>query len=62
MGTKIKLDRDLLTSIPIWVRFKDINISLLGEEALGLMASVLGNPIEMDNITATQKRIIFPEF
>lgn len=41
------------------MRFNDININLLEEEALGRMASVLGTPIEMNNITATQQRIRF---
>jgi len=38
----MKLDRDILTSIPLWIKFLNIHISLLEDETLRRMSSVLG--------------------
>lgn len=48
-----------MLSIPTWIRLPDTLIILLEEEALGRIANVVGKPIEMDNITATQKHISY---
>lgn len=55
----LNLDKDILSSIPTWIRLPDILIRLLEEDVLGRITNVVGKPIAMDNMTATQKRISY---
>ena len=39
----LKLDRDLIVSLPIWVRFPHLNLSLWDEENICRLARYLGD-------------------
>jgi len=41
----IALERDLLSSIPIWVRFPNLHLKLWSNTAISYMASLIGTPL-----------------
>lgn len=53
----LKLDRDLLISLPIWVRMPHLNLSLWDEENICRITSVLGRPIRLDDQTKNLSRL-----
>ncbi|KAF5204479.1 hypothetical protein FRX31_005935 [Thalictrum thalictroides] len=50
---------NLISSIPIWVKFEDVPKSLWSEDGLGFSASLLGKPVCLDDATANKTRLKF---
>lgn len=53
----LKMDIDLLTTMPIWVRLPCVNLKLWDREAFSVMASIIGKPIKMDAATTLKTRL-----
>ncbi|KAF9592318.1 hypothetical protein IFM89_014226 [Coptis chinensis] len=51
--------RKTIKGIPILVNLFDVPKELLSDEGLGVVASRLGKPLQMDETTASKKRITF---
>lgn len=51
--------RQQLETIPIWVRFPNLNFCFRSSSALSKIASVIGRPICMDHATASGTRFVF---
>lgn len=58
-SSKINLDRDLLSSMPIWIKLPELNLRLWDSEILSAIASVVGNPLKLDDHTAKETRLSF---
>ena len=52
-------ERDLLSSLPVWVRFPFLHLKFWSQKVLSKASSLLGNPLYMDNATANGKRIVY---
>lgn len=52
----IGLERDILASIPIWIRFPNLRIQFWMGHIISKLASVIGTPISMDVQTSTFER------
>lgn len=55
----IGLERDILTTVPVWVRFPSLHLKLWSRTVISYMASIIGKPLYMDNATATGERLEF---
>lgn len=55
----VGLERDILASIPIWVRFPNLRTQFWTGRIMSKLASVIENPISMDVKTATFERASF---
>jgi len=53
------LERDLLSSVPIWVRFPSLDLKLWSKSIISRIASMVGIPLYMDRATATGERISY---
>jgi hypothetical protein len=58
-NSTIKYEKDLLLSIPIWVRFPNLNFAYWNHISLCKIASIIGRPIAMDEHTKNRSRISF---
>lgn len=57
LSEHIGLERDLLSSIPVWVRFPNLHLKLWSQSIISKAASVIGNPLYMDEATAKGERL-----
>jgi len=55
----IKTDRDLLISMPMWVRLPRLSFKLLGNKAISELVSTIGIPIKTDEAMKNKARISF---
>lgn len=55
----IEMNRQTFETIPIWVRFPNLNFCFRTSTALSKIASVIGKPICMDHATAAGTRFAF---
>jgi len=53
------MDRDILTTMPIWIRLPELNLKLWDKEAFDAIASVVGNPLKLDEPTAKETRLSY---
>ncbi|KAK8690328.1 hypothetical protein V6N13_089021 [Hibiscus sabdariffa] len=53
-----KLEFDLVR-MPIWVHLFNVPLELYSQQGLSYIASVVGNPLYMDSITANKERLAF---
>ena len=53
----IGLDRDLLSAVPVWVRFPSLHLKFWSNSIISKTASVIGTPLFMDKATANCERI-----
>ena len=52
-------DRDMLMSVPMWIKFPTLQLHLWSQELLGRLVSVVGTPLYMDRTTTGVERISF---
>jgi hypothetical protein len=55
----IGLERDILSTVPVWIRFPSLHLKLWSNTVISYMASLIGKPLYMDNATATGERLEF---
>lgn len=53
----MNLTRDYFTSIPIWIRFHNMNLELWTKDAICRISLTLGKPNKMDTNTAKELRL-----
>ncbi|XP_058749538.1 uncharacterized protein LOC131622522 [Vicia villosa] len=53
------MERDMLRSVPIWVKFPKLSIQMWGERSLGKIGSVIGTPLFTDEFTAAKLRVTY---
>jgi hypothetical protein len=58
-NSSIKYEKDLLLSIPIWVKFPNLNFAYWNHITLCKIASTIGKPLAMDEHTKNKSRIAF---
>ncbi|KAF5187086.1 Rna exonuclease, partial [Thalictrum thalictroides] len=51
--------KNLISSVPIWVKFENVPKRLWSEEGLGFIASLLGRPVCLDDATLKKTRLKF---
>ncbi|XP_028087316.1 uncharacterized protein LOC114288025 [Camellia sinensis] len=49
----MKLSKDKVTKVPVWVRFYNIPLEYWDDDGLGRITSAVGNPLFTDQLTAT---------
>ncbi|XP_035837268.1 uncharacterized protein LOC118485122 [Helianthus annuus] len=52
-SASIKLEKEDLKAIPVWVKMHDVPLAAFTEDGLSLLASKIGVPIMLDSYTAT---------
>ncbi|XP_022014946.1 uncharacterized protein LOC110914467 [Helianthus annuus] len=52
-SASIKLEKEDLKAIPVWVKMHDVPLAAVTEDGLSLLASKIGVPIMLDSYTAT---------
>ncbi|KAL7234461.1 hypothetical protein ACSBR1_017962 [Camellia fascicularis] len=55
----MKLSKDKSTKIPVWVKFFNIPLEYWDPDGLSRIASAIGNPLFMDQLTARGSRVAF---
>lgn len=55
----IGLDRNLSSTIPVWVRFPNLHLKLWSQSILSKVASLVGYPIYMDEATTKGERLAY---
>ncbi|XP_028063035.1 uncharacterized protein LOC114266353 [Camellia sinensis] len=58
----MKLAKEKSTKIPVWVKFFNIPLEYWDPDGLSRVASVIGNPLFMDQLTARGSRVAFARF
>lgn len=53
----LELERDLLSSVPIWVRMPSLPLKLWSRDIISRIASLMGKPLFMDRATTMGDRI-----
>ena len=53
------LDRDLLSTVPIWIRFPSLDFKLWSKSIIRRIANMMGTPLYKDKATATGERISY---
>lgn len=53
------LERDLLSTVPTWIKFPSLDLKLQSKNIVGRLASMIGTPLYMDRSTMTEKRISY---
>ncbi|XVF40330.1 hypothetical protein PTKIN_Ptkin01aG0104800 [Pterospermum kingtungense] len=48
-----------MTKLPVWLHLWNVPLELFIQDGLSCIASVVGNPLYMDRITASQKRLAY---
>jgi hypothetical protein len=56
---KFNFDRDLLTSMPIWIRLPELSLRLWDKDAFSAIASLVGMPLKLDEPTAKETRLSY---
>ena len=56
-----KFERDMLSTIPIWVKFPKFSLQFWSPNLIGHAVSTLGVPLYMDKVTATGSRVDFAQ-
>ena len=51
------LERDLLSTIPVWIRLPSLDLNLWSKSITGRIVRRVGKPLYMDRATATGKRM-----
>ncbi|KAF5190187.1 Rna exonuclease, partial [Thalictrum thalictroides] len=51
--------KNLISSVPIWVKLEGVPKRLWSEDGLGFLASILGRPVCLDEATAKKTRLKF---
>ena len=55
----IGLERDLQSSVPIWVHFPSLHLKLWSRNIIGRIASIVRNSNRMDKATAHSERLAY---
>ncbi|XP_020266255.1 uncharacterized protein LOC109841719 [Asparagus officinalis] len=55
----IGLERELLTSVPVWIRLPSLHLKLWSNNIISRIASLVGNPLYIDKATATGERLAY---
>ena len=53
------LDRDLLSTVPIWIRFPSLDFKLWSKSIIRGIANMMGTPLFKDKATTTGERISY---
>jgi len=53
------INAEIITSLPIWVRFMDLDIIHWGLASLSKLGSILGIPIKTDRYTMEKTRLSY---
>ncbi|MQL99418.1 hypothetical protein Taro_032141, partial [Colocasia esculenta] len=56
---ELQMEKESLSSMPIWVKFPGLPLRWWTARGLSKIASLLGGPLHMDSLTATRKRLHF---
>lgn len=59
LSPDMKTDRDLLTSLPMWVRLPGLSFKLWGNNVISALTSTIGVPIKMDEATKNKSRLAY---
>lgn len=59
LSPEMKTDKDLLTSLPMWVRLPGLSFKLWGNKAIIALMSTIGVPIKMDEATKKKTRLAY---
>jgi len=54
-----ELERNLLSSLPVWVRFPYLHLKFWSQKVLSKVASLIGKPLYMDNATAMGEKLTY---
>src|SRR5436190_21684519 len=52
-------DRDVLSSLPIWIRIPSLPLKVWSKKAISEICSAIGKPIQMDSLTAKHERLLY---
>src|SRR5436189_3336841 len=52
-------DRDVLSSLPLWIRIPSLPLKLWSKKAISEICSVIGRPIKLDPLTAKKERLLY---
>ena len=55
----LKLDKEGVHSIPIWVKFYNIPLELWNPKGISFISSFIGKPLRVDDMTASRRRITY---
>ena len=55
----IGLERDLLSSIPVWIRFPSLHLKYWSQSIMSMPDSLVGVPLFMDKATTFLERIAY---
>ncbi|XP_019261619.1 PREDICTED: uncharacterized protein LOC109239501 [Nicotiana attenuata] len=58
-GIDFSFNKDILSTIPVWVRFPGLPVGYWSTEALSKMASAVGKPLYTDKFTAHYEKISY---
>ena len=58
-STDSGLDRDLLSSVPVWIRFPNLHLKFWSQNNLSKLADLIGVPLYMDKATTSMERVAF---
>ena len=53
----IGLERELLSLVPVWVRFPSLHLKFLSKPIISKIASLIGVPLFMDKATTSLERL-----
>src|SRR5438270_2386704 len=52
-------DRDVLSSLPLWIRIPSLPLKLWSNKALSEICSAIGRPIKLDALTTKNERLLY---
>src|SRR3954466_660782 len=52
-------DKDVLSSLPLWIRIPSLPLKLWSKQALSEICSAIGRPIKLDGLTAKNERLLY---
>ncbi|XP_020272316.1 uncharacterized protein LOC109847499 [Asparagus officinalis] len=53
------LERELLSTVPVWIRFPSLHLKLWSNNIIGRIASLVGIPLYIDQATASGERLAY---
>jgi len=53
------LERDLLSTIPVWIRLPSLDLNLWSKSKIGRIVRRVGKPLYMDRATTTGERMSY---
>lgn len=56
---KGRMERDLLTKMPVWVRFPNLPIEFWSTDTIGRAVSTLGKPLYLEGPTGRKDRLSY---